>query len=127
MLIGGALSGCSFAAIPSPPSDPSERTREAASECTATNLVPILDSFGALTGAVQIGIAASMDEGDRTSVFEMTSGTAMAVGITELAVFGAGAIYGFTQVARCKTLQREVERTQGPTETPAADPEPVEE
>jgi hypothetical protein len=112
-LLGSAASGCSFAAIPSPPSDPTERTREAANECTASNTFPILDSVGALVGAVQIGIGASMAEGERTSAFDMTSGTAIAVGVTELALFGAGAIYGYTQVARCKTLRREVEQTEG--------------
>jgi len=55
--------GCSFLAVPSPPSEPVERTREAARQCTTSAFYPLMDSLGATVGAINMGVAASADRG----------------------------------------------------------------
>jgi hypothetical protein len=103
--------GCSFFMVPSPPSDPSERTQEAADECNANALAPAGDALVAAVGALNLGIAASAnsDEKIRWYTAELDPGTGMALGAAQLALFGAAATYGFIQLSRCYELRREVQ------------------
>ena len=119
--------GCSFVFVPAPPSDPSERTREAASRCTTSVLHPVLDSVGAGIGAINIGIAADASPGDVSWYgIEMDAEKGMGLGVTQLVVFGAAAAYGFIQISRCDTLREETRgMPQGPTWSPVLSSEPV--
>jgi hypothetical protein len=105
--LGVASCGCSFAFVSGPPSEtaPSPGPEE---QCTTSVLSPVLDSVGAAVGALNIGIATSAAPG-KVSWYgvEMESGTGVALGITQLALFGAGAIYGFVQTSRCNAFLEE--------------------
>jgi hypothetical protein len=120
-LLSFSCFGCSFAFVSGPPSEtaPPPRPDE---QCTTSVLYPVLDSVGAAVGALNIGIAADASPG-KVSWYgaEMESGTGVALGITQLALFGAGAIYGFVQTSRCNAFldERQQEQPEGATWTPA--------
>ena len=90
------------------PAAPSERTTPAASECTSSVLLPTGDAIAAAVGAVNIGISASADDQVRYYGVTMDKQAGLAIGITQLAVFGAAAAYGYVQASRCNALRREV-------------------
>jgi hypothetical protein len=95
--------GCSFGFVSGPPSDPSEEQYADSSRCTTSVLIPVLDTASAAVGAINIGIAANASPGEVTWYgVEMESETGVALGITQLAAFGAGAVYGFIQTSRCR-------------------------
>jgi hypothetical protein len=116
--------GCSFVFVPPPPSDPMERTREAASRCTTSVLHPVLDSVAAGVGALNFGIAADASPGKVAWYsIEMDAKKGMALGATQLALYGAAAVYGFVQTSRCSDLRDEVRgKPEGPTWSPALAP-----
>jgi hypothetical protein len=120
-LLSFSCFGCSFAFVSGPPTEtaPSPRPDE---QCTTSVLYPVLDSVGAAVGALNIGIAADASPGKvRWYGAEMDSGTGVALGITQLALFGAGAIYGFVQTSRCNAFldERQQEQPESATWTPA--------
>jgi hypothetical protein len=116
--------GCSFVLVSGPPSEPTERTPDAAARCTTSVVYPVLDSVGAGVGALNMGIAASASPGKVTWYgAEMDADTGMALGVTQLAIFGAGAVYGFIQTSRCSSLREELKaKPEGPTWSPAVQP-----
>jgi hypothetical protein len=123
--------GCSFVLVSGPPSEPTERTPDAASRCTSSVLHPVLDTVGAGIGALNIGIAADASPG-KVSWYgvEMDADTGMGLGIAQLGVYGAAAVYGYIQTARCRSLRDELERAPDePTWSPATrnqhSPEPA--
>lgn len=113
-------SGCSFAFVSGPPSETAPPPRPAET-CTTSVLYPVLDTVGAAVGAVNIGIAANASPGKVAWYgVEMESGTGVALGITQLALFGAGAIYGFVQTSRCNAfLEAPEKESEGATWSPA--------
>jgi hypothetical protein len=104
-----ACFGCSFAFVTGPPSEPSSEPHEPSRPCTTSVLYPVLDSVAAAVGAVNIGIAANASPG-KVSWYgiEMESKTGVALGVTQLALFGAGAVYGFVQTSRCNAYREKV-------------------
>lgn len=126
-----ATTGCSLG-MHTAPSDPSERTHEAARECTSSYLHPIGDVAGAAVGAINIGIAASADDGVSIYGTEASRKVGIGLGITQLALFGAAATYGFIQAGRCNALRHEqhvltdgeVAALPPPPPPPPADPPP---
>lgn len=77
--------GCSFF-MDTVPSDPSQRTLEEASECTRSAWLPALDTLNAGVGAINIGIAASTDEGVTYYGGGISKETGMVIGVSELVV-----------------------------------------
>jgi hypothetical protein len=118
LLLGA--SGCSFVTVNAPPSDPSERDAQAAHDCTTSVGWPVVDALYAGLGAVNLAIAASADDKVSWYAVEMDKSTGVALGITQLAVFGAGAVYGFIETSRCGTLRKEVEEQDRRGGAPAA-------
>ena len=111
--------GCSFLAVPSPPSDPVERTRDAADHCTTSVFYPVMDTLGAGVGAVNMGVAASAGGGKVLWYSsEIDAEAALVLGAVQLALYGAGATYGFIQTSRCGTLRDEVAAAEKRGETP---------
>jgi hypothetical protein len=98
--------GCSFT-MGTAPSDPAQRTRKAAGSCTSSVYFPLLDTISAGVGVYNIGV--SVAARDRVSLYraEMSKKAGLALGITQAALFGAGAVYGYVQTARCDALRRE--------------------
>jgi hypothetical protein len=129
MLVAGECFGCSFAFVSGPPSETAAQTSEATPRCTTSVLVPVLDGVAAAVGALNIGIAADASPGTVSWYgVEMDAKTGVTLGVLQLGAFGAGAIYGFVQTARCKAFLAEVRETPaGPTWSPAVseDPSPV--
>jgi hypothetical protein len=85
----------------------------------------VLDSAAASVGAINIGVAANASPG-RVAWYgmEMESETGVALGVTQLALFGAGAVYGFVQTSRCSAYIEERRRQpEGPGWSPALDGE----
>ena len=123
LVVGAALwsAGCSFVFVSGPPSEPKERTAHAASRCTTSVLQPVLDSVGAGIGGLNMAIAANASPGKVAWYgIEMDSDTGMALGATQLGLFGAGAVYGFIQTSRCNSLRKELEeRPSSPEDGPA--------
>jgi hypothetical protein len=118
--------GCSFVLVSGPPSEPTERTPDAASRCTSSVLHPVLDTVGAGIGALNIGIAADASPG-KVSWYgvEMDADTGMGLGIAQLGVYGAAAVYGYIQTARCRSLREELKHAPDePTWSPATRSEP---
>ena len=115
------LVGCSFVGVRGLPSDPSQRTAKATRECLQGYWYPILDTANAGIGAYNTGLAASANEGDRIKAYgylEMDRKAGLALGITQLTLFGAGAVYGFVQLARCEALDNERKSRRRPSEDP---------
>jgi hypothetical protein len=88
------------------PSDPAERTRNAALSCTSDAYFPFLDTISAGVGVYNIGV--SLAARDRVSIYgvERSKKAGLALGITQAALFGLGATYGYVQLARCSELSR---------------------
>jgi hypothetical protein len=115
--VGVLLStGCSFLLVPSPPSLPSERTQQAATECKPSSLWPTTDAISSAVGGLNIAIAASVDNDSKVRWYgvEMSRDAGLALGATQLILYGASAAYGFVQVSRCKDLRKEVQDTTPP-------------
>ena len=110
VFLGTLCCGCSFFLVPSPPSDPSYRTQEAADACKTSALIPAGDTAMALVGALNLGIAASAESDEKVRWYgaELDRGAGMALGVAQLALFGAAATYGFVQLSRCHDLRKEV-------------------
>jgi hypothetical protein len=108
--------GCSFTFVSSPPSEPSERTVEAAAECTASNTWPIVDVLGAGASAGGVALVASSDEWS-----DSEKSVLVPVHVAYAVLGTASAIYGFVTVSRCKDLRREVkyDPNAGPRWSPA--------
>jgi hypothetical protein len=126
-------SGCSFA-MNTAPSDPSDRTSEAARECTSSYLKPAMDMLGAGVGGINIGISALADDKVKIYGIEVDKGVGLGLGIGQLALFGAAATYGFIQAGRCNALRHEqnvetdgeaIERAQSPSPAAANPPSGV--
>lgn len=107
------------------PSDPSERVTVAASECTNTAYLPAGDALAAAVGGINIGISAAAEDEVRYYGVTMDKGVGLAIGITQLAVFGAAATYGFIQLNRCNQLRREVHLDSPPEPERPATPPPA--
>jgi hypothetical protein len=99
-------SGCSFA-MRTAPSDPSERTPEAAQACTSSYLVPALDSVSAAVGGYNIAVSAAADDKVRIYGGEVDKGVGLGLGIAQLAAFGIAATYGYIEATRCNELRHE--------------------
>jgi hypothetical protein len=122
----GALlnTGCSFLFVPNPPSLPSERTQQAANECKPSSVWPTADAISSALGGVNIAIAASVDADARVRWYgaEMSRDAGLALGASQLILYGAGAAYGFVQLSRCKDLRNEVQtRSPSPSSEPPVD------
>jgi hypothetical protein len=98
--------GCSFA-MDVAPHDPSQRTVEAASQCTSSFAAPVADSVSAAIGAVNTAIALSATDEVRIYGIPMKRSAGLALGVTQLAAFGIAATYGFIQGGRCHALRAE--------------------
>jgi hypothetical protein len=115
--------GCSFVLVTGPPSEPPSDPREPVPECTTSELVPMLDSIGAVLSGVSMVVVVTADRGEDTLyAIEMEQETAIGVSAAQLAAFGAGAVYGFIQTSRCRSYREEMERAQRPTWSPALAP-----
>jgi len=120
-----ATTGCSLF-MHTAPSDPSERVTPAASECTSSVWLPTGDALAAAVGAVNVGISAAADDQVHYYGVTMDKQAGLAIGITQLAVFGAAAAYGYVQASRCLELRREVHLDSTPAaarESPREAPE----
>jgi hypothetical protein len=106
LIVTTALGGCSFS-MNVAPSEPSERTRQAARNCTSSVLYAVGDSLSAGVGLVNIGISASADRKVLIYGAETDKDVGLALGITQLALFGGAAVYGYVQSARCGALRAE--------------------
>jgi hypothetical protein len=104
-VLAGAT-GCSFG-MRTAPSDPAQRTRKAAQACVADMYYPFFDTVSAGVGVYNIHV--SLAARDRVSIYgvEMSKKAGHALGITQAALFGIGALYGYVQLARCSELSRE--------------------
>src|SRR5687767_15104274 len=104
ILVTTSCLGCSFVFVSGPPSAPIDRTPQAAARCTTSVLHPVLDSLGAGIGALNIGIATDASPG-KVSWYgmEMDAEKGVALGVTQLGIYGAAAVYGFIQTSRCNT------------------------
>lgn len=104
--VSAGATGCSFS-MQTAPSDPARRTRQAARSCTWDVSYPVVDTISTAVGVYNIGISRAAR--DRVSIYtvETSKKAGLALGITQAAVFGVGAIYGYVQAARCSELRRE--------------------
>ncbi|HEY0189522.1 MAG TPA: hypothetical protein VGC42_00275 [Kofleriaceae bacterium] len=92
-------SGCSFLFVSGPPAD---HANMASFDCSESNAVPVLD----LLWAGLNGVGAAVSAGDDTNPDQ---GRNVAIGLSWLALSGAAAIYGFTQVSHCKAARHDRE------------------
>jgi hypothetical protein len=123
LLAATACVGCSFVFVTGPPSGPPSDPREPVPECTTSVLFPVLDGAGAAIAGISIVAIATADRGEATLYgTEMEEEAAIAVSATQLAVFGAGAVYGFIQTSRCRSYREETEKVRPPTWSPARAP-----
>jgi hypothetical protein len=106
LIVTTALGGCSFT-MNVAPSDPSERTRQAARECTSSVYYPALDTLAAAVGAANIVISATADRKVLIYGAETDKDVGLGLGITQLVLYGGAAAYGYLQLARCSTLRSE--------------------
>lgn len=105
-------SACSFA-LPVPPSEPSQRTRTAAKKCSEVAhrwFYPVNDALGATIGGINMAIASNARPHEDVRYYGLEVDRSVgfwALGVAPLVVYGAGAIYGLIQCARCDDLLRE--------------------
>jgi len=104
--------GCSLG-MSTAPSHPSARTEEAARECTSSPHLPILDTLSAGVGAFNVAISAAAEDEVTFYGAAIDKEVGLTLGITQLALFGAGAVYGYVQLGRCHALRKERHLTSG--------------
>ena len=88
------------------PSDPSERTHEAARSCSGSVALPVLDTLGAAIGGANIAISVTAEDKVRIYGIPVDKEVGLGLGITQLTVYGLAATYGYIQAARCRSLRR---------------------
>ena len=103
-----ALSGCSFAVVKGPPSNPAATPTDRIAHCTSSSM-PMIADIG-LTALTFYTAASIMDEatnweGDGLDKAEFT--TYATVGLAATGAFIASAIWGYRTSARCNTYQLE--------------------
>jgi hypothetical protein len=75
-----------------------------------------------VVGGVNIAIAANAESKVSWYGVEMSKGAGLALGTTQLILYGASAAYGFVQQSRCRDLRKEVQSgTPPPPNTPPVD------
>jgi hypothetical protein len=74
-------------------------------DCTSSRTAPVLDTVGAGFYGVStvIAVSVSEDEFDRHGVSKLAT---VALNLAISALFGAGAIYGYRETARCADAKR---------------------
>lgn len=102
------VSGCSFTMMKTAPADPVKRTVVAAERCTSNVVNPVFDTLAAGVGVANIVISANAAPGDVSWYgVEMNHKLGTVLGASQLAVFGASAVFGYIQAARCAKLRGE--------------------
>jgi hypothetical protein len=93
--------------MPTAPSEPAQRTRNAAHACKSALEYPVVDTISTAVGIYNIGV--SLAARDRVSVYtvDMSKRTGLTLGITQVVLYGLGATYGYVQTARCSELREE--------------------
>lgn len=110
VLLGAGCGGCSFVFVNGPPSESASEPLASPSRCTTSVLQPVGDTLNAGIGAINIGVAASAGRGDVTWYgVRMDAGTGLALGLAQLGLFGASAVYGYVQTSRCRSYLAAVE------------------
>ena len=105
-----ATNGCSFLMLHGAPSDPGQRTTEAARECTSGIAAPLADTGFALLGGMNLALSAASDNGGVVYGFPVKKKqVGVAIGVAQLVVFGTSAAYGFVQTTRCRKLEEQEE------------------
>ena len=112
VVLAFATGGCSFG-MNVAPSEPSQRTRQAARECSASILAPLGDTLGAGVGAYNMGISLAARNEVTIYTAPVDKGVGLALGISQLALYGAAATYGYIQAGRCNSLRAETHMNGG--------------